>query len=539
MNNLSNILVNGQACYHWDSRNTICDTLCREINTVHQNNLKIPDNLLEKFFEIIMLSCLKLNSKNILSIIQKIFEYYIPKGLYLGTIIQYPDYDSALIPLELNPSFKSKLPDINLNLIYRLRNHLDLDNKNLVDFYLRNYPLLDNIKLFLDTPNNYLSTKIAEIIQEKNIQNFSPDILQTICKSLPYTIPVYLALKQKNFQVDSVCLATACYSCNFDGLKFFLESERIPITSSHFDQLLTSQEYTKILEYPKRYYYNYNNNRYQFVDGYSPEKLELLIQAGFIPTYRDIIQAAKHKKEIPNLSRFNIKPDSELLKICQENNFYPNYNFEAIDPKLLELQKLCYYGKIGDIRKFLNLNKITPDSRCMENACDSKANLNILDLLIDHGGIITLDCIRKCAAKYSHNCFLLKVIDYYKNPKNNNNIIIPPENIPEIIPEIIPEKIIQLDIQSEKLTKIRNKYKFKSNLPDKFIKIFGIDNPQDNYTGLKKLVVSHIKKNGWINPTNKTLISLPENIREILNLDGENIPYEDLDKLIYLLLNIN
>ena len=84
---------------------------------------------------------------------------------------------------------------------------------------------------------------------------------------------------------------------------------------------------SKIVERTGNSYY-----RTTYIPGYSREKMELLINNGYVPDYDDVYYGIKHKIEIPDISRFNIKLDKKMLDLCQQLNFYPvTYTFDCID----------------------------------------------------------------------------------------------------------------------------------------------------------------------------------------------------------------
>ena len=243
--------------------------------------------------------------------------------------------------------------------------------------------------------------------------------------------------------------------------------------------------------------------------------------------------------------------DKKLLELCWDNNFYPSYKFDCIEPELIELQKLCLTKKISEIKKLLRKNNLVPDRKCMENASAFKNNNQILEYLLAKGGKITLNCVRKCSEQFNANRFLLKLMDEFKvnNEKDikmledkikllENKIIelggdldenkkTPEATIEEIeeldaiqqpedeVDEIVEDEdqsIMNIKMEKENIILIQQQNKRKKLIPKKFQKAFELDPIKKNtmsYTDIKNFIIKKINENSWIDKSNKNLIDFP------------------------------
>jgi hypothetical protein len=213
--------------------------------------------------------------------------------------------------------------------------------------------------------------------------------------------------------------------CSDDSIDFIFELTGMKATKKHFNILLGAikgqeiliDKYQTILvkkdiEMLNLLYTIYKDGNTQ---NYTPEKTEVLIKHGFVPDIIDINLSVLKGKEIYNIERFGIVLDEKFLKLCQENNFYPQYNFKCIDPNLYKLQELCLKKNLPQIKQFLKKNKVVPDSVCLENASTVPNNKETIQLLVDAGGIITKSCVLEYAKITPDNQLRFLLSQYFKN----------------------------------------------------------------------------------------------------------------------------
>lgn len=571
------ILSNRQACGHsfWQNGDFKCDNMINLIEKYHNNKIKLSDKTAMAFMEFLfnksypsIKNCARENSGKLIPVISQLFTYYLPDIKILSSFFEIPEYDICYSYLETNPKFNSKHAILS-PILSRLRFSCNSEDNKLIDFLFRNINMdLNTIKSLVACRNNYLSLLLSGILDKFN-EDIPKEILYIACEYLPYTKPIIESLKNRGLNIDSVCLEMACKTPDLEGLKYIL-SHNLTIQKNHFQNLILSRVFEKFPTQPgaKKIYSYWNNSPGEWLPGYTPEKMELLIQSGYKITKDDLIYSIQNRKEIPNLDRFDLDLNQEILELCWLSDFYPNYNFTCISPKMVELQKLCREKKPSQIKKFFSENKLIPDNKTMENACGFRTNLPILNILIQQGGKINFSCLKKCAREMRENNFLIKLMEYYEADLNKNQEKIKkleseiiklggkldqPETKPNnILKNIIKQKnldipaeipaenppedfeLINLDITQDQISEIQKKNRTKSEIPKKFIDIFKYKNPGINkisYSEIKKILIGNIQANSWINTKNKNLIDLPANIRKKLKLKSGYIPFDDIDKL--------
>lgn len=267
-----------------------------------------------------------------------------------------------------------------------------------------------------------LCNKTASIV-DKYAGTLGEAHLEQACYVLPYSNQLVMSILSRKIKMTANCLNIVCQYAPAESLDLILSTTRSPVTKTQFQKVVDSMDWVGNYQ-SNYYYYRRNNSNY---NGYACDnsqetvgpKIEALIKHGYKPDYDDVIYAVNHKIEIPGIERFGIKLDKELLEKCWDHNFYPQgYKFECIDPKMIELQKLCNSRAKVQIAKLLKQHKLTPDRKCMENSCNFANNQVVLDLLINNGGKLSYKCIRNCANQLKSNHMLIHIIDEYEKTHN-------------------------------------------------------------------------------------------------------------------------
>lgn len=267
-----------------------------------------------------------------------------------------------------------------------------------------------------------LCNKTASIV-DKYAGALGEAHLEQACYVLPYSNQLVMSILSRKIKMTDTCLNIVCQYAPAESLDLILSITRSPITKTQFQKVIDSKDWSGNSQ-SNYYYYRRNNSNYiSYNNDNSQEKvgpkMEALIKHGYKPDYDDVVYAVSRKIEIPGVERFGITLDKELLEKCWDHDFYPQgYKFDCIDPKMIELQKLCSSRAKVQIGKLLKQHKLTPDRKCMENSCNFANNQVVLDLLIKSGGKLSYKCIRNCANQLKSNQMLIHIIDEYEKTHN-------------------------------------------------------------------------------------------------------------------------
>ena len=280
-----------------------------------------------------------------------------------------------------------------------LMNAITIDNKNL--------------KKLCQNRNSYLSSLIASIMDKYDGELDSSFILKSVIY-MPYTKSIIQSLVGRGVQITDEIAETSCQHNETEDLDFILTLGRLPIKKSYFEKTLISKTYSQKNVHQKNIYYGYHNiDNDGFSSSYSPQKINVLINHGYVIDQEDLKHSIKAKVELPNIERFKLKLDQDILDLCYVTNFYPQYDFDCIEKSLLELQNLCTGRSSRAIAQHIKKHKLVPDKRCMENASNFKSNKMIMDILFNAGGEITYTCILNCASQLNSSQMLLDMLRIY------------------------------------------------------------------------------------------------------------------------------
>lgn len=594
-------LILSKSCIHksnYGNITMVCKSACTEINNALSKNYKFSQIALQYFVEYITTPdsnyyiykfrlCILENPKMIVDTITKIIKSgTIPNVSTMCTMIMYESFDECFVELVKNPNFAGFDNDfIKFSAINRFE-HDCLDkiansnNYNIVDALFNNCDIDKNYALFLNSRNIAISERLSAIIYKVN--GLTNELFKKACKSLPYTKLIVTSFLNIGFAMTNDIFNVICNYCDEDSIKYILTETRIEPTKKHFKSILESYKYI-----PKKIFNNksltwkYRNDTIRYEkcnDKEIIEKIKILLKYGYVPDYDDIIYAAKNKIELPNIEKFNIKLDEKLLKVCWENEFYPNsYKFDSISNEMLELQKLCLTRQKAQIRQFMKKYNVVPDNKCMENASKFKNNLQILEILINKGGKINYECIKNCANQLKSNRTLMflineyeknykKQIETYENLLKKYNITdlddkkdtevkaeakaetkVVTEDVIEVETEVETEdeteedtelEIINIyDIQDKDVKYIPKNKRKNDDMPIKYSKYFKLKKKQISFYNLRKDFLNRIKKNKWFKIDNQMLLKLPNKLYKLLKINIDSDSYlhiKDLDKLICL-----
>jgi hypothetical protein len=334
-------------------------------------------------------------------------QYYGTYSDFIKRVLHHPFYDECFNYIELQEG--SKIDETHpafVELIARLSSNYH-SNNHIANFIIKNIQITPRVIVELaGCKNEMLANFVGGILDKTDILN--PNLLTIACGSLPFTMAIVQSLVARNVKIEDSHIIDVLTNGDADSIQLVLDLARVQreviITKDHYRTLLTSRSkkdgdidkwnvcFHNNIVHSLNISYELNIQKHE--DNYTVEKMMILINCGYVPDREDILLSVSHKKEIPMIEKFDIKLDQDFLKLCQNNGFYPKYNFQCISTDLLELQSLCLKKNLPKIRDFLKKHKdLVPDSVCMENASKIIRNEKTIALLINSGGIVTKDCL--------------------------------------------------------------------------------------------------------------------------------------------------
>ncbi len=618
-----------------------CSLICDTIHNCYAQGKLLTNKTISTFLKYICKThyyythinsmCIYKNKTVLVDILTILFGQCIPPIEIFKELIQIPEYDVCYNSFSENPEF-IKFDDNYIDIIInnRLKYSCINDDTYLVQILMKHMDMTTNILHKLCSCRSEMLSNVLSGIIDKFSGDITEDFLLEACEGLPYTKRTIESLKNRGFQLNEKHLEIVCSKCNIESIEYILQLSRMPIIKTHFTALVTSKNYVKSNDGKKEFNGRYGRSTMTLPStweaGYTIEKMELLIKYGYVPDYDDVLFGIKNKVEIPNIERFSIPLDQQLLDLCWANDFYPQYNFSWISSSMIELQKLCMTKRLKDIKLLVKKNNLVPDRKCMENASRCRNNVPIYDYLTSIGGKVTYKCVQNCTKEMKDNKFLIKLANDYENiyineinsykdkiekleqeiiklggSKTNsipepiiegvNGKVETPKNIKKITKSVNKKAItnikktknieltdddddnnnndnnndnnngnnndnnnndnnnnddnnnnyshveLNINILDSEILEIQKKYRLKSQPPNNFTKIFGIEknNGKMSYTDIKKYVLNKIKTDDWFYKNDKSIINLPENIRKIFNLnENEGLSFSDIDKFVCL-----
>ncbi len=538
----------------------VCDSLMRILSHAINSGHTIKNTTLVSVYNLITFqksyynrtNCLIHNKEEIIGFTSKLFAHQLPQLDLLKTLTKHRELDSCFAHVVTNKLFI----DINHGyldfLMFDLSkpsygNRYSNLHKNLVDIM----PITsDNLLILCNTRNFTLTQKLADIINKSEKAEIDKlfdniDIVKIACENLPYTANTIIALLTKNYQITNYNFEQVCRHCVFKDIKYILELSRMEITSNHFKAIISTtdmdgDDYSGDFDSEGDNYIKTNTDTFEN----RTTKMELLFHNGFIPNKDDVKNTIFNHIEIPNISRFDLVLDDELLNLCRANNFYPKYNFSGIAPEMLELQEACNNKNFVLVKKLMKTHNLVPDYNCMEIVSKFKEN-KILDFMIQNGGKVNLNCVKKRAECYANNKFILTMINAYEKENTKEitqykNRILELENFikKNINDDVKMYNVTNLNVNDDNLKDFQLKYKNKKVPHKKIVEFFGIDKTQKiNYIDFKNLLIEKINKGSWEFNNDDNLICIPLEYRTLFGLDdniNNVISIDDIDKLVCL-----
>lgn len=505
------------------------------------------------------MECYKYNGENINALYDAIYDMGdtdIIQNLILSLQISYhyPYFNNKFLD-----SYVDNLPQINVSNITllcqsRFQKICELDDKE-VDPCPINIAtkLIDRCKLDLDLETLFLikSRNLHTVIANKldkydntGSQDSGTDFkftdtgFKAALLSMPYSQPLLPVYMSRGIEISIDHLKIALSHGNIDAIKFISKHIDFVADTALFDILINSVKY--IGNYSKYVSWGYKSanpiDKLGYTinkgSGYSNVVFEILVDNGYILNIEDLKKSIRLRIELPNIERFNLELGNEIDGLCFLKKWYPRYTFKNIDPKLIDLQRLCIDPKISELKRFFKGSpNVKPNQYCMILVLMSKPTIKIVDLLIEKGGIldiVNLQWYSGFITKKGQSLFKA-AINYHDKKELENET-----KINELENEIKLLKMTEITF-SNKDTKIMKRKKME--ISDEIKDTFKITDEKTSFCDLKKIVLSWIKKNDLtMNEQDKIRILLPKDVTDMIGLEDGYLYMENIDDLIRHLL---
>lgn len=524
-------------------------------------------------------SCIMLAGNKLLPTIDAVLSVYTPTMDQLVQFMKYPIFDKVVVKVINENDIKFKVEQFLyvLDERFRFSNQKNPeDDKLIIDCLFDNFQPENNkyIGRFMKVRHLYFNTKLVKYIGSDMPKDNK--LSYDSCIVLPYSLPII-----KQFELDDKCLEIVCKYGLAKEIKLILELTRITVTKIHIRGVLQCKNYLGFTnEYKRRNKMNFK--RYDMHgncddDGYRDynrgdigdqnyndrivESLKVLLNTGYTITREDVILAISKQIQIPEIERYNINFDQDLLDKCWDVDFYPSYNFKCITKNGLELQKLCREKQKVKIAKFIKENNIVPDRKCLDNAVRHRNNKQCVELLLSKGAKVVFNTVKLSAANLASNKTLMILLDDFEknyvlevqqykdkiaeleSKLEKNGLKLDPE-IKTIVEEpqvplssqseeqMDKEEILEIITLDDKTGNLPKQLRRKMNVPEKYKKYFELDSKM-SFLDIKKHFINNIKANKWYNNDIKTLVDIPKDLRKILEIKMVGyIQFKDMEKLL-------
>jgi hypothetical protein len=416
-------------------------------------------------------------------------------------------------------------------------------------------------------------------LMDEQSELITKDHMYQACELLPVNKDVVDKFHNMGFEVDHKCLEIVCKHCDVDSIHQIL-CYKIDVNRQSFQNIMSSKEFkVKLSRYGPRRGLTFDPGmvkRGYSVKGYSDEKLELLIKFGYKPDREDLEESIRAKVLLPEADRFGLYLDDDLMEICYEKNFYPNYEFKG-DENLMELRKICKTKGLNVVKKYVEKHQTKPDRVCLRNACMSsyQESTDILLYLIKQHQLdfnfsdleLFITSKNKFGDRYRYRSipesykktlrYLVRLLhkkyepdDYESDEEENedeneedNEVQVSKEEVKNMKIDMSSEeeadgstnksetlKVLRLRTKGVPVPKQKNR---KLLVPKKYCEYFDTDKKtKKSYTEIQEEMINLIKQNGWVSKQDEQMIDLPGELRKTLKLGEGYVHMKNVDKLV-------
>jgi len=492
-----------------NANNPKCIPYCQ---TILECKINITEDLIIKFLTFVT-PCLPFGSEEMISVIDLFLKKYPNNKIIFESVCPYYQYD--IFFKKYNIELNDKIID---ELITRFSKACNKSN-DMVDYLFEKIEMnIVNIERLCYCSNEYLAYRLSLVI-DKFEGELNSALLHGAYIHYPDSRCLVNSLRNRGLKFDDECLKNICIYCNACALNSVLDEEGIIPNNEHFGYIFHSL------------------NKSDIVD-----KIIVLLKYGYKYTPDDVLASLEHKINLPHFDKSNIVFDQKMLDLCSNNNFYPEYQFEPYD-KLALLRTLCKTLKAKAIRDLLSKYDIVPDEECMINACSRSSNMTIVKLLINAGGIITLECLKRAAFCAPSRCFVHLLFNEYggqielykKHIEKLQEQVVALGGIPVVCEnDNNKPNIIKFHFDQDEIEQCKKQYEQKQLMSLKYNQIFGTKRScKKTFNDLKKTIEERKK---WISKDNAGFLNLPDQVRNVLGLEDGLVNVDDIDKLVCLIL---
>ena len=356
-------------------------------------------------------------SSELIMLYYKVMHLMLPLASYpTNTIIKFTNKLFKMNMID-STSLEYILPISNLDGCYKFFTNINYDHIHVIVNNMRYYDsgdrytnicvdIISNVILNKDILLELLECKsdliMSLLIEKMRSVNFdvSQDHLTKACKSLPYSQNVVTYLLTRDLRLTKEHVVRIYERCNCDFLLLILEQTRM---------VIDKQIFQAVLKYP-----SCRDNNHQ--------KINVCINAGYVPDVDDVIVGIKCRIEIPDIERFNLILDMNVLRYCYVYDFYPNYTFVNVDVMMVELAKACNRNNMSKIRRILR-DGCVPSVEFMDMIVKSHVKKAILCELIDAGGKLSLNGIKNKFDEYDYKLIMGCINDICGDVKKKDELI--------------------------------------------------------------------------------------------------------------------
>lgn len=378
---------------------------------------------------------------------------------------------------------------------------------NLKDYVYSNYVIDEDVSILLGYKFHKLHVSIGMQIDKSTVDfEYTTEMLNKTCQALPESKPSFFALLGKDIKLDVNCLTTTFKYCVVENVKYILglcefDINLIDDDNGHFMSMLNRFSEKKVL-------------------------LQMALEKGYKLKYNDIYYGIQLGFIIPDLEKWYSKPlDNKLLKLCKNKKTYPvEYNFDCISKDMVGLYCLMDNTDLDVIRDYIKNHNLIPDEHCFD-ICTPYADMEKLGLIVEYGGIPTIQNIINAVGKYSPMVIFMKTVLEKHHERRTKRIILLEKNYNEL-QKLAYKPII---FQQKYICKVPRKKMPSTPIYREF---FQSKQEKVSFLEIKRTVLEMVSEHGW---KEQNMIVLPIDTLEMLGLTIGKINIDDIDNLIQIL----
>jgi hypothetical protein len=263
------------------------------------------------------------------------------------------------------------------------------------------------------------------------IDNINNKCLKYCAKSLPKTKINFYKLIECGTEVDIDIFNTICKYCDFNTIIEILNDNRLTPNIESIINVKNQKFFGKEALMNYKYPQSLPHNKFIMDD-----LLRIFMENGLHITNDILEYTIKNGIVIPGGIN-NIVGDDKILELCKIHKFFKNCLFDGITHEQLMLYDMCCRQSCHKILlQHMNMYNVKPDTYCIEVASNFKNNLKCVEILINGGAKVTINCLERCfmhqnnatTSQYAFLCFK----EDYDNGKFN---------IPEVINDYAIKKL--------------------------------------------------------------------------------------------------